>query len=48
MKIFFEKNPEAGAGQYGRKSVLEDVSNNIKWLEKYEAVISNWFININC
>ncbi|CAI6368332.1 unnamed protein product [Macrosiphum euphorbiae] len=45
MKIFFEKHPEAGAGKYERISALEDVSNNIKWLEKYEAVISNWLIN---
>lgn len=47
MKIFFEKHPEIEAGNDDRKYALEDVSDNIKWLEKYEAVISNWLINSN-
>jgi len=45
MNIFFDKYPEAGVGNYGRKTALEDVSNNIKWLENHEAVISNWLKN---
>ncbi|KAL4150039.1 hypothetical protein QTP88_003885 [Uroleucon formosanum] len=45
MKVFFEKYPEAGAGKAGRKTALEVVSNNIKWLESHEAVINNWLIN---
>jgi len=45
MKEFFDKHPETGAGKAGRKTALEIVSNNIKWLESHEAVISNWLIN---
>jgi len=45
MNIFFVKHPEAGAGKASRKNALEVVSNNIKWLENYEAVISNWLKN---
>ncbi|XP_060840151.1 glutamyl aminopeptidase-like isoform X1 [Rhopalosiphum padi] len=45
MKGFFDKHPEAGAGKAGRKTALEVVSNNIKWLENHEAAISNWLIN---
>ncbi|CAI6368671.1 unnamed protein product [Macrosiphum euphorbiae] len=45
MNIFFDKHPVAVDGDDERKTLLEDVSNNIKWLEKHEAVISNWFIN---
>jgi glutamyl aminopeptidase len=45
MKEFFDKHPEAGAGKAGRKTALEVVSNNIKWLENHEAAISNWLIN---
>jgi len=45
MNIFFVKHPEAGAGIAGRKNALEVVLNNIKWLENFETVISNWLIN---
>lgn len=45
MQEFFKKYPEAGAGKSGRKTALEVVSNNIKWLEHHEAVIANWLIN---
>lgn len=45
MKIFFDEHPEAGAGEAGRKTALEVVSNNIKWLRNHETVISNWLIN---
>jgi len=46
MNIFFDKYPEAVDGNDERKTLLEAVSNNIKWLEKHEAVISNWFIKV--
>lgn len=42
MKAFYIKYPEAGAGKAGRKTALESVSNNIKWLERNEASITNW------
>ncbi|NP_001192196.1 glutamyl aminopeptidase [Acyrthosiphon pisum] len=45
MNIFFDEHPEAVPRNKGRKSVLEVVSNNIKWLEKHETVISNWLMN---
>ncbi|XP_060840148.1 glutamyl aminopeptidase-like [Rhopalosiphum padi] len=47
MKLFFDKYPDAGAGNAGRKTALEVVSNNIKWLEKNEVTISNWLITFN-
>lgn len=45
MEEFFNKYPEAGAGKAGRKTALETVSNNIKWLELHEALINDWLIN---
>ncbi|CAI6369413.1 unnamed protein product [Macrosiphum euphorbiae] len=45
MNIFFDQYPEAAVGNNIRKTTLDVVSNNIKWLEKHEAVISNWLIN---
>lgn len=47
MKSFFEKYPKAGAGAAGRKTALETVSNNIKWLERHEKVINNWLLSTN-
>lgn len=47
MKSFFDKHPEAGAGATGRKTALETVANNIKWLERHEAVITKWLSNFN-
>jgi len=44
MNIFFDKHPFAEPA-LGRTSIIEVVYNNIKWLEKHEAVISNWLIN---
>lgn len=45
MKTFFNEYPEAGAGKASRKTALEVVSNNIKWLENHEAFIANWLTN---
>ncbi|XP_050532031.1 glutamyl aminopeptidase-like isoform X2 [Daktulosphaira vitifoliae] len=45
MKEFFSKYPEAGAGAAGRRTALEAVSNNIKWLEQHEIIISDWLTN---
>ncbi|CAI6368801.1 unnamed protein product [Macrosiphum euphorbiae] len=44
INIFFDEHPEAEPA-LGRSSILEVVSNNIKWLKKHEAVVSNWLIN---
>ncbi|XP_025417554.1 glutamyl aminopeptidase-like isoform X2 [Sipha flava] len=44
MEEFFSKYSEAGAGKAGRKTALETVSNNIKWLELHETLINNWLI----
>ena len=41
MRAFFEKYPEAGAGARARKQALENVGNNIDWLERNEEPISN-------
>ncbi|XP_029345406.1 glutamyl aminopeptidase-like isoform X1 [Acyrthosiphon pisum] len=46
MNIFFDKHPVPVDEDDERKIALESVSDNIKWLEKHEAVISNWFINV--
>lgn len=45
MKEFFNKHPEAGAGASGRKTALEAVSNNIKWLERHETIVTDWLSN---
>jgi len=45
MNIFFDRYPEAVPENESRNSTLEVVFNNIKWLENYEAVISDWLIN---
>ena len=42
MKLFFEKHPEAGAGQQYRKIALETVENNIKFLESHSKDIYSW------
>jgi len=38
--MFFDKHPEAVAENDKRKTALEVVSNNIKWLEDHESVIT--------
>ena len=42
MKNFFEKYPEAGAGEQYRKIALETVENNIKFKESHAKEIYNW------
>lgn len=41
MIIFFEKYPDAFAGNYGLRA-LETVENNIKWLEKNLVKLGKW------
>jgi len=42
LKQFFEANPEAGAGARARKQAVEQVENNIRWLEQHKEVIHLW------
>jgi len=42
MKAFFAKYPEAGAGARSRKQAIENVENNIKWLQQNEMDVSEW------
>lgn len=42
LKRFFLANPEAGAGARARKQAVEQVENNIRWLEKHNNVIQTW------
>lgn len=48
MEDFFRKYPNAGAGTTSRAQALENVKNNIKWLEKNLDGITKWLNdNIN-
>ncbi|XP_063912999.1 aminopeptidase A-like isoform X2 [Zophobas morio] len=42
MQHFFAKNPDAGAGAAARVQALETVTNNVKWLSKYQSVVEQW------
>lgn len=42
MEAFFQKYPEAGAGENYRKIALETVRNNINFLEKNKEIIDSW------
>ncbi|XP_026815475.1 glutamyl aminopeptidase-like [Rhopalosiphum maidis] len=45
IKVFLDNHPaEAGALNSNRQIALDNISNNIKWLEKNEASINNWLI----
>ena len=43
MLRFFEKYPNAGAGQNDREQAIEELNGNIKWLNNYKNVITTWF-----
>ncbi|XP_049821502.1 aminopeptidase A isoform X3 [Aethina tumida] len=47
MKEFFAKYPDAGAGATARVQALETVSNNIKWVNRYKAVVEDWISNVS-
>nr|XP_006119337.1 glutamyl aminopeptidase-like [Pelodiscus sinensis] len=42
MENFFEKYPNAGAGEAPRKQALETVKNNIAWLKQNKGEIEAW------
>jgi len=42
MENFFEKYPNAGAGQSPRSQSIEQVKNNIQWLKENKEEIRAW------
>ncbi|NXT55172.1 AMPE aminopeptidase, partial [Pluvianellus socialis] len=42
MENFFEKYPNAGAGELPRSQSIEQVKNNIEWLKVNKEEIQNW------
>lgn len=42
MQSFFTKYPDAGAGASSRRTALSTVSQNIKWLSKYQTIVESW------
>ncbi|RXM99098.1 Glutamyl aminopeptidase [Acipenser ruthenus] len=46
MHNFFEKYPEAGAGETPRKQALETLNNNINWVKRNKDEILRWLDTI--
>ncbi|KAK6493279.1 glutamyl aminopeptidase [Huso huso] len=46
MQNFFEKYPEAGAGETPRKQALETLNNNIEWVKRNKDEIQRWLDTI--
>lgn len=44
MENFFEKYPNAGAGEMPRSQSLEQVKSNIEWLKENKKEIEEWLI----
>lgn len=42
MENFFEKYPNAGAGEMSRSQSLEQVKSNIEWLKENKEEIQTW------
>lgn len=42
LEDFFRRNPEAGAGAAARVQALENIGNNIKWLERNLDIVTKW------
>jgi len=42
VKNFFEKYPEAGAGETARKEAIQKIENNIQWLKNNEKNVGTW------
>ncbi|XP_060524769.1 glutamyl aminopeptidase isoform X3 [Cylas formicarius] len=45
MEAFFGKYPDAGAGASNRKTAIETVENNIRWLANYKETVESWVRN---
>ena len=42
LRAFFVAHPKAGAGARARKQAVEQVENNLRWLEEHRGVIHQW------
>uniref|UniRef100_A0A182QN30 glutamyl aminopeptidase n=1 Tax=Anopheles farauti TaxID=69004 RepID=A0A182QN30_9DIPT len=42
LEDFFARYPEAGAGEAARRQALEQIQNNISWLERNQANVASW------
>ena len=42
LRAFFLAHPEAGAGARARKQAVEQVENNLRWMEENSGVIHDW------
>lgn len=42
LEDFFARNPESGAGATARVQALENISNNMKWLERNQKSVADW------
>ncbi|XP_039273307.2 aminopeptidase A-like [Styela clava] len=42
VESFFERYPEAGAGETGRANTILQINLNIAWMAAHESSISNW------
>ncbi|EAA08434.6 AGAP003077-PA [Anopheles gambiae str. PEST] len=42
LEDFFARYPESGAGATARRQALENIQNNISWLERNEANVAAW------
>uniref|UniRef100_A0A182P2X3 glutamyl aminopeptidase n=1 Tax=Anopheles epiroticus TaxID=199890 RepID=A0A182P2X3_9DIPT len=42
LEDFFARYPEAGAGATARRQALENIQNNISWLDRNEANVAAW------
>ncbi|XP_039194273.1 glutamyl aminopeptidase isoform X1 [Crotalus tigris] len=45
MENFFERYPDAGAGEASRKQALETTKSNIEWLKQYRNDVATWLEN---
>ncbi|KAL7982033.1 hypothetical protein Chor_001090 [Crotalus horridus] len=45
MENFFERYPDAGAGEASRKQALETTKSNIEWLKQYRDDVATWLEN---
>jgi len=47
VESFFIQYPDAGAGERGRKQVLETIRSNIKWMSDHADNINDWLTSNN-
>ena len=44
LEAFFAAHPVAGAGARARRQALEQIRNNISWLDSHLTVIQDWLL----